>query len=99
MSAGKIKLDDYDIKVAINGLYRYRKDASEEVQDVIDPILLRLIDVSKTLKPCKRTKLLFSPEEKHLIRFCLNDWRNQLIKDNSLGGVDGVTDVLLMFSN
>ena len=71
MSAGKIKLDNYDIKV----LYRYRKDASEEVQDVVAPILLRLIDVSKILKPCKRTKLPFSPDEKHLIRFCLNDWR------------------------
>ena len=98
MSAGKIKLDDYDIKVAINGLYRYRKDASEEVQDVIDPILLRLIDVSKSLKPGKRTKLPFSPEEKHLIRFCLNDWRNQLIQENNLGGMDGVSDVMLKFT-
>ena len=98
MSAGKIKLDDYDIKVAINGLYRYRKDASEEVQDVIDPILLRLIDVSKSLKPGKRTKLPFSPGEKHLIRLCLNDWRNQLIQDNNLGGMDGVSDVMLKFT-
>ena len=98
MSAGKIKLDDYDIKVAINGLYRYRKDASEEVQDVIDPILLRLIDVSKSLKPGKRTKLPFTPEEKHLIRFCLNDWRNRLIQENNLGGMDGVSDVILKFT-
>ena len=98
MSAGKIKLDDYDIKVAISALYRYRKDASEEVQDVVDPLLLRLIDVSKTLKPCKRTKLPFSPEEKHLIRFCLNDWRNQLIQENNLGGMDGISDVMLKFT-
>lgn len=98
MSAGKIKLDDYEIKVAINGLYRYRKTVSAEAQDVIDPLLLRLIEVSKELKPGKRTKLPFSPEEKHLIRFCLNDWRNQLIQDNNLGGMDGVSDVMLKFT-
>ena len=98
MSVGKIKLDDYDIKVAINGLYRYRKDASEEVQDVIDPILLRLIEVIKTLKPGKHTKLPFSPEDKHLIRLCLNDWRNQLIQENNLCGMDGVSDVMLKFT-
>lgn len=98
MSAGKIKLDDYEIKVAINGLYRYRKDASDEVQDVIDPLLLRLIDMSKSLKSGKCTKLPFSPEEKHLIRLCLNDWRNQLIQDNNLGGMDGVSDVMLKYA-
>lgn len=98
MSAGKIKLDDYEIKVAINGLYRYRKDASEEVQDVIDPILLRLIEVSKALKPGNRTKLPFRPEERSLIRFCLNDCRNQLIQENNLGGMDGVSDVMLKFT-
>lgn len=38
MSAGKIKLDDYEVKVAINGSYLYRRDASEEVQKVIDTI-------------------------------------------------------------
>lgn len=98
MSVGKIKLGDYDIKVAINGLYRYRKDVSEEVQDVIDPILLRLIEVIKTLKPGKHTKLPFSPEDKHLIRLCLNDWRNQFIQENNLGGMDGVSDVMLKFT-
>ena len=62
---------------------------------MIDPILLRLIEVSKALKPGKRTRLPFSPEEKHLIRFCLNDWRNQLIQENNLGGMDGVSDIML----
>jgi hypothetical protein len=95
MRARKIKLDDYEIKVAINGLYRYRKDASDEVQDVIDPIILRLIRVLKDLKPGKRTKLPFSPEEKHLIRFNLNGWRNQLIRENNLGGMDNLTEVML----
>lgn len=98
MSAGKIKLDDYDIRIVINGLAQFRQTAPDEDLDVIDPMLLRLIEVIKTLKPGKHTKLPFSPEEKHLIRLCLNDWRNQLIQENNLGGMDGVSDVMLKFT-
>ena len=83
MSAEKIKLDGYDIRIVINGLARYRETVPSEDLDVIDPMLLRLIKVSKTLKkPGKRTKLFFSPEEKRLTRFYLNELRNQFIQDN-----------------
>ena len=98
MRARKIKLDDYDIRVVINGLAQYRKTAPDEDLDVIEPMLLRLIRVLKDLKPGKRTKLPFSPEEKRLIRFYLNEWRNQLIRENNLGGMDGVSDVMLKFT-
>lgn len=98
MRARKIKLDDYDIRVVINGLAQYRKTAPDEDLDVIEPMLLRLIRVLKDLRPGKRTKLPFSPEEKRLIRFYLNEWRNQLIRENNLGGMDGVSDVMLKFT-
>jgi hypothetical protein len=98
MRAHKIKLDDYDIRVVINGLAQYRKAAPDEDLDVIEPMLLRLIRELKDLKPGKRTKLPFSPEEKRLIRFYLNEWRNQLIRENNLGGMDGVSDVMLKFT-
>ena len=98
MRARKIKLDDYDIRVVINGLAQYRKTAPDEDLDVIEPMLLRLIRVLKDLRPGKRTKLPFSPEEKRLIRFYLNEWRNQLIRDNNLGGIDGVTDVMVKYT-
>lgn len=98
MRARKIKLDDYDIRVVINGLAQYRKAAPDEDLDVIEPMLLRLIRVLKDLKPGKRTKLPFSPEEERLIRFYLNEWRNQLIRENNLGGMDGVSDVMLKFT-
>ena len=100
MSSGKIKLDGYDIRIVINGLAQFRQTAPDEDLDVIDPMLLRLIEVSKALKkPSKRTNLLFSPEEKRLTRFYLNEWRNELIQENNLGGVDGVSEVLLMFTS
>lgn len=98
MMGRKIKLDDYDIRVVINGLAQYRKAAPDEDLDVIEPMLLRLIRVLKDLNPGKRTKLPFSPEEKRLIRFYLNEWRNQLIRENDLGGMDGVSDVMLKFT-
>ena len=98
MRARKIKLDDYGIRVVINGLAQYRKTAPDEDLDVIEPMLLRLIRVLKDLNPGKRTKLPFSPEEKRLIRFYLNEWRNQLIRENNLGGMDGVSDVMLKFT-
>ena len=98
MRARKIKLDDYGIRVVINGLAQYRKTAPDEDLDVIEPMLLRLIRVLKDLNPGKRTKLPFSPEEKRLIRFYLNEWRNQLIRENNLGGMDGVSAVMLKFA-
>lgn len=98
MSAGKIKLGDYDLRVIVTGLMKYRNYAPAEELDVMDPMLFRLFDTIKALKPGKRTKCLFSPEEKRLIRFYLNDWRNKLIQENNLGGMDGVSDVLSKFS-
>lgn len=98
MMGRKIKLDDYDIRIVINGLAQYRKTAPDEDLDVIEPMLLQLIRVLKDLKPGKHTKLPFSPEEKRLTRFYLNEWRNQLIRENNLGGMDGVSDVMLKFT-
>ena len=97
MMARKIKLGDYDLRVIVTGMMKYRDNALAEELDVMDPMLLRLIDIIKALKPGKRAKCLFSSEEKRLIRFYLNEWRNQLIQENNLGGMDGVSDVMLKF--
>jgi len=98
MRVQKIKLDDYDIRVVINGLAQYRKAAPDEDLDVIEPMLLRLIRVLKELKPGKHTKFPLSPEEKRLIRFYLNEWRNKLIQENNLGGMDVVSNVMVKFT-
>ncbi len=98
MRSCKIKLDDYDLRVVVTGLMKYRANASAEDLEVVDPMILRLCDIEEASKPGKRKKCLFSPAEKRLVRFYLNEWRNQLIRENNLGGVDGVTDVMLKFS-
>ena len=97
MMARKIKLGDYDLRVIVTGMMKYRDTVPAEELDVMDPMLLRLIDIIKALKPGKRTKCFFSQEEKRLIRFYLNEWRNHLIQENNLGGMDGVSDVMLKF--
>ena len=94
MMTCKIKLDGYDLRVVVTGLMKYRTGASTEDLEVLDPMILRLIETSKALKPGKRTKCLFNLEEKRLVRFYLNEWWNQLIRNNNLGGVDGVPDVM-----
>ena len=73
-------------------MVKYRDSASAEELEIMDQMLLRLLDTIKALRPGKRTKCHFSPEEKRLVRFCLNKWRNQLIQDNNLRGMDGVTE-------
>lgn len=64
MSTGKIKLDGYEIRIVINGLARYRETAPNEDLDVIDPMLLRLIEVSKTLKKSSKRTKFFSARKK-----------------------------------
>ena len=51
MSAGKIKLDDYDIRIVISGLTQCREMVSNEGIDVIDPLHLRLIKSPQRLLP------------------------------------------------
>ena len=93
-----IKIDDYDLRVVVTGLMKYRADDSAENLEVMDPMILRLCDIEAALKSGKRTKCLFSPAEKRLVRYYLNEWRNQLIQINNLGGRDGVTDIMLKFT-
>ncbi len=97
MSAGKIKLGDYDLRVIVTGMMKYRDTASAEDLEIMDPMLLWLFDIIKALKPGRRTKCLFNQEEKRLVCFYLNEWRNQFIQENNLGGMDGVCDVMLKF--
>ena len=98
MMARKIKLDDYDLRIIVTRMMKYRNTAPAEDLEIMDLTMLRLIDTAKVLKPGKRTKLLLGPEEKRLVRYYLNEWRNQLIQDNNRSGIDGVTDVMLIFT-
>lgn len=92
----KVKLDDYDVRVLINGLYQQSRDY--ETASQIDDLLLRLVDVSDTMKPNRKKKIFFEQEEIIVIRHCLMEWRNQEIQAERQGAVDGINELLMLFT-
>lgn len=92
----KVKLDDYDVRVLINGLYQQSRDY--ETANQIDDLLLRLVDLSDTMKPNRKKKIFFASEEIIVIRQCLMEWRNQEIQAERWGAVDGINELLVLFT-
>lgn len=94
----KVKLDDFGLRVLINGLFRQRTDYDTETNAVINALLLRLAEISDTMKPNRKKKIPFEPEEVSIIRKCLVEWRNREIQAGRQGAVDGINELLLLFA-
>ena len=94
----KVKLDDFGLRVLINGLFRQRTDYDTETNAVINGLLLRLAEISDTMKPNRKKKIPFEPEEVSIIRKCLVEWRNREIQAGRQGAVDGINELLLLFA-
>ena len=94
----KVKLDDFGLRALINGLFRQRTDYDTETNAVIGDLLLRLAEISDTMKPNRKKKIPFEPEEGSIIRKCLVEWRNREIQAGRQGAVDGINELLLLFA-
>lgn len=94
----KVKLDDFGLRALINGLFRQRTDYDTETNAVIGALLLRLAEISDTMKPNRKKKIPFEPEEVSIIRKCLVEWRNREIQAGRQGAVDGINELLLLFA-
>ena len=46
----KVKLDDYDVRTLVNGLYQQRSDYDDDTNAAIDTLILRLADISDTCR-------------------------------------------------
>ena len=92
----KVNLDDDAVRVLINGLYQQSRDY--ETASQIDDLLLRLVDVSDTMKPNRKKKIYFEQEEIIVIRHCLMEWRNQEILAERRGAVDVINELLILFT-
>ena len=75
----KVKLNDYEIDILINGLFQQRCDYDAQTNRAIDDLLLQVVQKVKHKKLRCRHKLRFEPHETSLIRMCLVEWRNQQI--------------------
>lgn len=70
----KVKLDDYEIRVLINGLYQQRCDYDPQTNIAIDDLLLQLVRKAENMKSCRRKKFRFESYDVKLILMCLIEW-------------------------
>ena len=79
----KIKLDDYEVRVLINGLMQQHRSYDAETNGQIDALALRLCDIAEAMKPGRKKKISFEPVETRVIRHGLVDWRNRDISQGN----------------
>ena len=92
-----VRLDAFELKVVINGLYQTRAAFGEERQGEIETLVLRLIDICEQLRPGRRAKIRLDSSEARLILLCLNEWRNAFIRDGQAEAAEGVGEVMVRF--
>ena len=90
-----VRLDVYDLKAVINGLFQTRTVFGKERQGRIEALVLRLIDTCEQLKPGRRAKLRLESGEARLILLCLNEWRNGFIRDGQAEAAEGVGELMV----
>lgn len=92
-----VRMDQYDLKAVINGMYQSREAFDKSQQDEIDRIILKLIDFCEQLKPCRRVKIRLESSEARMILLCLNEWRNRFIAAGKEEAAAGVGEVMVRF--
>ena len=93
-----VRLDAYDLRAVINGLFQTRTALGKERQGKIEALVLRLIDTCEQLKPGRRAKIRLESGEARLILLCLNEWRNRFIAAGNEDAAEGVGEVMIRFA-
>ena len=78
-----VKLDDYEVRVLINGLVQQHRSYDAETNGQIDALALRLCDIAEAMKPGRKKKIPFEPVEIRVICQCLMEWRNREISQGN----------------
>ena len=94
----KVKLDDYEVQVLINGLIQQHRGYDTETNAQIDNLALRLCDIAEAMKPGRKKKISFEPVETRVTCQCLMEWRNREIQAKRLGAVDALNELLIRFT-
>ena len=93
------KLDHYDLKALVNGLYFMRSGYDINMKSLIDTLILRLIDIYSNTEHRRKVRVRFSDTERHIIIKCLADWRNQFLREGKPGAAKGVGELLVIFTH
>ena len=91
----KTKLDHYDLKAIVNGLYSMRSNYDITTRSLIDTLILRLIDIHDNTNSHRKVGIRFSNADRHIVLKCLTNWRNLLLREGKPGAAEGVGDILL----
>ena len=91
----KTKLDHYNLRILIKGLYSMRDCYSPETQIQLYDLLSRLIDIFDNTNPNRRAKIVFDSTEHRIVLHCLIDWRNQFLQEGKPGAAEGVGELIL----
>ena len=91
----KARLDEFDVRLLVTGLYQARERHAGEDREKVDDLILRLIDEHETMKPCRKRKILFQPGESSLTAKSLVLWRNEVIEQKK--PTEDIDRLMLMF--
>ena len=94
----KVKLDDYEVRVLINGVIQQHRGYDTETNAQIDNLALRLCDIAEAMKPGRKKKIPFELVETRVTCQCLMEWRNREIQAKRLGAVDALNELLIRFT-
>ena len=94
----KVKLDNYEIDILINGLFQQRCDYDAQTNSDIDDLLLQIVQKVKHKKLRCRQKFRFEPQETKLISMCLIQWRNQKLQAEKHGAAEAISDLIILFA-
>ena len=93
----KIKLDDYEIDILINGLFQQRSDYDAQTNGEIEDILLQIVQKSKHITLRRKRKFCFTSLEVRLIRMCLIRWRNQQMLLGKKDAAEIISELIILF--
>lgn len=95
----KIKVDSYDIELAINGMYQMRNTYPAEKKCQVNEIILSLLDICDNMKPGRKKRIRFESATLSMICHCLIDWRNDKLKHGEMTAVEIINDGLMSFAS
>ena len=95
----KVKLDNYEMDILINGLFQQRCDYDAQTNSAIDDLLLQIVQKVKCKNLRRRQKFCFQPQETRLIRLCLIQWRNQQRQAQKQGATEAIAELIILFTH
>ena len=94
----KLLLDEYDLKMVINGLHQMRGKSTNDTIDQIESLksyLVMLLEGRVSIPPTRKKKAIFQPSDYSLMIRCLVDWRNQKIKAGETGQAEIISEMII----